>query len=147
MNWKPLRDVRYLVVHCSATRATQDIGAEEIRRWHRERGWFDIGYHFVIRRNGEIEIGRPADVPGAHARGFNHVSLAFCMVGGVAEDGVTPEDNFTAEQYASLKKLLKLQEGPTPDAKIVGHRDLPNVSKACPSFDVAEWARKEGLVD
>lgn len=116
-----------------------DIGAEEIRRWHLRRGWFDIGYHYVIRRNGKIEKGREDDVPGAHARGFNHLSLGICLVGGVAEDKKTPENNFTPEQFDSLASLLTGLKFDYPDAEIVGHRDLPNVTKACPSFDVKEW--------
>lgn len=139
MNWKPIKSYDYLVVHCAATKASMDIGAEEIRLWHRQRGWFDIGYHYVIRRDGSIENGRPITRPGAHARGFNHISLGICLVGGVAEDGKTPEDNFTPEQYATLYDLLTGLLTQYPDANLVGHRDLPNVNKACPSFDVNKW--------
>lgn len=139
MNWKPIKSVDYLVVHCAATKASMDIGKAEITQWHRERGFFDIGYHYVIRRDGTIEKGRPDTRPGAHARGFNHISLGICLVGGVAEDGKTPEDNFTAEQYATLFDLLTELVGEYPEAALVGHRDLPNVHKACPSFDVNSW--------
>lgn len=139
MSYKPLRAVKYLVVHCAATKADQDIGAAEIKSWHRQRGWMDIGYHWVIRRDGTVEQGRSDTVPGAHARGFNHLSLAFCMVGGVAADGKTAEDNFTDEQYAALRKLLEHYQELHPAAQILGHRDLPNVNKACPSFDVKGW--------
>ena len=139
MGWKPIKSVDYLVVHCAATREHQDIGAHEIRQWHLEKGWFDIGYHYVIRRNGDIETGRPEDQPGAHARGFNHLSLGICLVGGVATDGKTPENNFTAEQFASLAQLLRGLTHKYPQAMVLGHRDFPNVNKGCPSFDAPEW--------
>jgi len=139
MNWKPIKSYDYLVVHCAATKATMDIGKAEITQWHRERGFFDIGYHYVIRRDGTVEKGRPDTRPGAHARGFNHISLGICLVGGVAADGKTPEDNFTVAQYATLKTLLLDLLNEYPEASIVGHRDLPNVNKACPSFEVSDF--------
>lgn len=143
MNYKPIRSVDFIVIHCAATRPSQDIGAKEIRRWHKERGWFDIGYHYVIRRDGDVEKGRPDDRPGAHARGFNERSLGICWVGGVAEDGKTPEDNRTPEQIEALATLLDQLTGLYPEAEVLGHRDLPNVKKACPSFDVRSWWAKE----
>ena len=139
MNWKPIRSVDYIVIHCAATRPSQDIGAKEIRRWHKERGWFDIGYHYVIRRDGTVERGRPDDRPGAHVRGYNHRSLGIVYVGGVAKDGKTPEDNRTPEQIAVLTALVERLTTEYPEAEVIGHRDLPNVRKACPSFDVREW--------
>lgn len=139
MTWKPIREVRYIVVHCSATKEDQDIGAEEIRGWHLKRGWLDIGYHFVIRRDGTVETGRPIDRPGAHARGFNHLSLGICLAGGVESDGKTPEANFTHAQWEALENTIRDLLLLHPDAQVVGHRDLPNVSKACPSFDAPEW--------
>lgn len=139
MTWKTLRAVDYLVVHCAATKASMDIGAADIKAWHRKQGWLDIGYHYVIRRSGAVETGRPEDRPGAHARGFNHVSIGICLAGGVGEDGKTPENNFTDAQFAALRQLLNDLIQRYPHAKIVGHRDLPNVNKACPSFDVKEW--------
>lgn len=138
-----MRRVDFLVVHCAATKADQDIGLKEIRRWHLERGWLDIGYHFVIRRDGTVEYGRPTDRPGAHARGFNHLSLGICLAGGLAADAKTAENNFTPAQFASLRSLLLDLRSQFPNSRILGHRDLPNVAKACPSFDVAEWCLSE----
>lgn len=138
-HWKQIREVQYLVVHCSATPEDMDIGAQEIKMWHLQRGWLDIGYHYVIRRNGNIEPGRLESVPGAHARGYNHISLGICLVGGVESDGKTPEANFTHAQWDALEVMLKQLASDYPDAEILGHRDLPNVNKACPSFDVREW--------
>lgn len=139
MKWKPIREVRYLVVHASATPEDMDIGAEEIRRWHLKRGWLDIGYHAVIKRDGAVELGRPLDHPGAHARGYNHLSLGICLIGGTESDGKTPEANYTHAQWDALESLLRTLLEKHPDAEVIGHRDLPNVNKACPCFDVREW--------
>lgn len=139
MNWKPIKSYDYLVIHCAATKASMDIGVAEIAKWHREKGWFDVGYHYVIRRDGTVEKGRPDDRPGAHARSYNHISLGICLVGGVSEDGKTPEDNFTFGQWNSLTELVTNLKETYPDAVVLGHRDLPNVHKACPSFDVQSW--------
>ncbi len=143
MNWKPIRSVDFIVIHCSATREDQDISAEDIRGWHLQRGWIDIGYHKVIRRDGSIEDGRPLSRPGAHARGFNHVSWGICLVGGVESDGKTAESNFTHAQWESLEAEVRRMKASdhkgAADAEVLGHRDLPNVNKACPSFDAPEW--------
>lgn len=129
----------FIVVHCSATPPSQDIGADEIREWHKARGWRDIGYHHVIRRNGKLEIGRPPMAVGAHARGYNAVSVGICLVGGVDDEG-KPEANFTRAQYARLEDLVRnMVRLYGPDVAVVGHRDLPDVSKACPSFCVPCW--------
>lgn len=142
MSYKKLKAVEYLVVHCSDTPSTLDIGVTEITRWHRQRGWLDVGYHFVIRRNGVVEKGRSTDVPAAHARGYNHISLGICMVGGT-DDKKSVEANFTPEQYESLRELLDELRGRHPDAEILGHRDLPRVRKLCPCFDVSDWFNRD----
>lgn len=140
MKWKPIKAVEWIVIHCAATPPSRDIGLVEIREWHLKRGWFDIGYHYVIRRNGVIEKGRPETRPGAHARGINHISLGICLVGGASEiDIKDAENNFTLKQMASLKELIEELETRYPDAPVIGHRDIPNVNKACPSFEVMDW--------
>lgn len=127
-----------IVVHCSATPPSMDIGREEIREWHLDRGFSDIGYHWVIRRNGDVEAGRPGGDIGAHAQGYNSLSVGLCLVGGV--DGMLrPDANFTRAQYDQLESLLIGLQHAYPEATIVGHRDLPEVTKACPSFDVKAW--------
>ncbi len=136
----PRPSTTHIVVHCSATRAEQDIGRAEIERWHRQRGFLGIGYHYVIRRNGVVEVGRPEDTIGAHVQGHNRTTLGICMVGGVNANDITKaENNYTPEQFAALKELLLRLRAKYPTAEIVGHRDFPNVAKACPSFDVKEW--------
>ena len=128
----------YIVIHCAATPHDMDIGAAEIREWHTEgNGWRDIGYHFVIRRNGNIELGRDINDSGAHVKGYNSRSVGVCLVGGVDGDN-QPEANFTSSQKDALRDLIYTLERIYPDATVVGHTDL-NPNKACPSFDVAKW--------
>lgn len=130
--------VRFIAVHCSATTPEMNIGAAEIRKWHLAKGWSDIGYHYVIRRDGTVEAGRSLEFQGAHVEGHNHESVGLCMVGGIKPDG-TPDANFTAAQYASLENLIKLLLPRYPGAVVRGHRDFPGVTKACPSFDAVAW--------
>ena len=144
-------DVRYLVVHCSATPAARDIGRAEIDLMHKQRGFRGIGYHYVIRRDGTVEKGRPDSEPGAHVSGFNSRSLGICMVGGVKPDGKTAETNFAPAQYDALERLLRRLQPVHPTARVLGHRDLSpdrngdgKISrnewlKECPTFDVEPW--------
>ncbi len=133
-----MRKINLLVVHCSATAPALDIGVREIRQWHLKRGWSDIGYHYVIRRDGSLETGRPLEKAGAHAKGHNASSVGICLAGGV-DTANTPENNFTDAQFASLRTLLVELLQRFPQSRICGHRDLSNVRKACPCFDVAQW--------
>lgn len=133
-----MRKIAHIVIHCSATPPGQDIGASEIRSWHLARGWSDIGYHWVVRRNGWLDKGRGEAVPGAHVEGWNRNSIGICLVGGVDEQG-EPDPNFTEAQYRALAGLLREIRARHPRAEIAGHRDFPGVKKACPSFDVRAW--------
>lgn len=135
----------FLVIHCSATRAIQDIGVKEIARWHRDLGWSGCGYHFVIRRSGRVEAGRPVDDVGSHVQGQNATSVGVCLVGGLNDKTFKPENNFTPQQWASLKKLVSDLTKKYPKAKVLGHRDFPGVQKACPCFSAKVWAKKEGF--
>jgi len=143
-----------LVVHCSATRRNQDVGVREITQWHRQRGFDTVGYHYVIRRNGEVETGRPENAIGAHVKGHNARSVGVCLVGGIDAAG-RPENNFTPAQFASLKALLGQLQSRYPDARTLGHRDLSpdrngdgsitpdEFTKACPCFDVSAWLKMQ----
>jgi N-acetylmuramoyl-L-alanine amidase len=133
-----MRTIDLLVIHCSATGPSQDIGARDIDRWHRERGWDGIGYHYVIRRDGRWETGRPHERAGAHARGYNHSSLGICLAGGVNAAG-QPDCNYTAPQWRVLANLVRQLRRQYAGCQVVGHRDLPGVGKACPVFDVLAW--------
>lgn len=140
-----MRTITRIIIHCADTPAHMDIGAAEIRQWHtdpkpRGRGWSDIGYHYVIRRNGLVETGRDLDGDGdideeigAHAYGNNDDSLGICLVGG------KPDFNFTFAQLVALVNLtLDLaQIHNVPQSGIIGHRDVNMSGKTCPTFDVA----------
>lgn len=130
-----MRTINRVIIHCAATPPQLDIGAETIRRWHLERGWSDIGYHYVIRRNGAVEPGRAVEKIGAHVRGHNADSIGVCLVGGVDVKG-DPDANFTPEQWASLRALA-VGLSHAFSASVHGHNEF--AAKACPSFDVAAW--------
>ena len=128
-----------IVVHCSAVRPDQTSSAKDIEKWHKDRGFNGIGYHYVIRRNGEIEPGRPESVIGAHChvKGQNHNkhSIGVCYEGGYDIRG-QPADTRTAEQKAAMRQLLEDLHRRYPRAMIVGHHDL-YPPKPCPCFDAA----------
>ena len=141
-----MRDINEIVVHCTATNPSwyADKDAEdvvnEIRRWHtQERGWSDIGYHFIIHRNGQIKAGRPITRTGAHTKGRNKGSIGIALVGGrggAADDAFL--DNFTADQERELRALIdSLKEEFPTISTVSGHNDY--ASKACPCFDVGAW--------
>lgn len=135
-----MRDISTIVVHCSATPPSMDIGVEEIRKWHVEgNSWTDIGYHFVIRRDGTIESGRPIERPGAHVKGHNSNSIGVCWVGGVSEANGRAQDNRSDQQTAALFGLIQDLQQKFPGAALMGHRDFKGVKKDCPSFDVRKW--------
>lgn len=133
----------FIVVHAADTPPHMDIGRAEIDRWHKAQGWSMIGYHFVIRRDGTIEVGRNLTDVGAHAKGYNDRSVGICMVGGKSATTGKAENNFTQQQFAALEKLLGELWAKFPKAVLKGHCDLDS-GKACPCFDVKAWA--EGKV-
>jgi|TARA_A100000171_G_scaffold19872_1_gene18264 N-acetylmuramoyl-L-alanine amidase len=134
---EPRASTEYIVIHCSATKPNMDIGLQEIRKWHvNENGWRDVGYHYIVRRNGEIELGRSNRDTGAHAAGYNHKSISMCMVGGMAEDN-SAENNFTDKQWLATLDLVKQLKVDYPDADVIGHNEISK--KECPSFDVKKW--------
>ena len=128
------RRIELIVIHCSATRATQRYTVDDCRRDHRARGFADIGYHYYITRDGVVHAGRRLYTVGAHATGYNAHSIGICYEGGLNERGL-PADTRTLEQKDILQKLLKRLEEDYPDALVVGHREL-NPNKACPCFEV-----------
>jgi len=133
-----MKSVDYIVIHCSATPPSLDIGVKEIDAWHKKQGWARVGYHYVIRRNGQLEKGRPEDKAGAHVKGFNHCSIGICLVGGLDNKRVAASE-FTPEQWATLGVLVDELHIKYPTAEILGHKDFPDVNKACPCFDVKKW--------
>ena len=132
-----MRDINQVIIHCSFTKVSQDIGEEEIKDWHvNDNGWSDIGYHFIIRRNGKVEYGRDWTLAGAHTRGHNANSLGVCVVGGMSEEG-RPEANYTSEQWVTLRNLVEFLTLMFPDATVHGHNEFSG--KECPCFHVPHW--------
>ena len=129
-----MRDIDYIVIHCAATMPSMDVPIERVKKWHLQRGWSDIGYHYYITRDGEIHKGRNLSTIGAHVRGYNKNSIGICYEGGIIESG-EPEDNRTIAQKKSLLKVVEILKFVFSGAIAQGHRDFPNVKKACPSFD------------
>ncbi len=130
-----MRTISLIVVHCSGVRPGQQSSAAGIDRWHRSLGWKGIGYHYVVRRDGTVERGRPESVVGAHCAGHNTHSIGVCYEGGLDAAGV-PCDTRTKAQRESLLRLLKELRCRYPKAIILGHNQLCR-TKACPCFDAA----------
>ena len=128
-----MRIINEIIIHCSATPEGKDYTVEQIRQWHKQRGFSDIGYHYVIYRDGSIHSGRPIERIGAHCLKHNAHSVGVCYIGGVAKDGKTPKDTRTDAQKESLIKLIKELKAKYPKATVHGHREYAN--KACPCFD------------
>jgi len=128
-----VRLIKSIIIHCLSTPEGRDVHIDEVRRWHvDERGWSDVGYHWLITLDGEIEKGRPESKSGAHAKGHNSTSVGVAYVGGCDID-MKPKDTRTDAQKETLLCLLEDLKGRYPDAEIIGHRDVS--SKSCPSFD------------
>lgn len=133
---KSRRRINEIIVHCTATPEGRDYTVADIRQMHKAQGWVDIGYHYLIYRDGSIHEGRNVDLVGAHCQGHNAQSIGVCYVGGVARDGKTPKDTRTPAQKDALVHLLMQLVCLYPDATIRGHRDF--AAKACPSFDATK---------
>ena len=141
----PRQTTDLIFVHCSATKQSMDTDIKDIDRWHRERGFLKVGYHFVIKRDGTLQKGRELMEAGAHVKSYNHRSIGLCLIGGVSETNIEVwENNFQPVQFSTLYNLLVDLKEKFPDAKIMGHNEVS--SKACPSFNVQEWLVKKGLI-
>ena len=128
-----MRTITLIIIHCSAVRPSQTSSAEQIDSWHRRRGWKGIGYHYVVRRDGTVERGRPEAAAGSHCKNHNRNSLGVCYEGGLDTSG-NPADTRTPEQKAALLKLLNEIKKRHPHALIVSHHTF-DPGKACPCFD------------
>lgn len=127
------RNITEIIIHCSATPEGKDYTVDDIRRWHIQRGFPDIGYNWVIYLNGDIVAGRDESIIPAHCKGHNLHSIGVCYIGGLSADGKTPKDTRTDAQKESLIKLLKELKSRYPAAKIYPHNKF--AAKACPCFD------------
>lgn len=143
VQFTPRKETYAIFVHCSATKPSQDIGMREIRQWHKEKGWLDIGYHFVIRRDGTVEAGRDQKAIGSHVANYNADSVGVCLVGGIDDKGKFSA-NFTPVQMSALRSLLVSLQAEYPKAVLRAHHDV--APKACPSFDLVRWWMTNELV-
>lgn len=133
-----MEKIKYIVIHCTATLEGLDYDAKAIDTWHKQRGFKKIGYHYVVRLDGTIETGRSEQERGAHVKGFNDCSIGIVYVGGLkkgAKGEVIPADTRTEAQKSALIRLIRAMKSKYTDAVVQGHRDFPNVRKACPCFN------------
>ena len=133
-----MRDIKKLIVHCSATPEGKDFDIDNIRQWHVvDNGWSDVGYHYVIKLDGTVQEGRPIEKSGAHTFGHNKDSIGVCYIGGMDKDMKEWKDTRTLAQEDSLFNLLMDLKFDFPEAKVFGHRDFTN-KKPCPYFNAYE---------
>jgi len=132
-----MKEVKYLVIHCSATKLSKLMTADDVDNCHRAQGWDMIGYHWYIDRNGLITEGRKEQFEGAHVRGYNDCAIGICYEGGLDEEG-NYADTRTPEQCDTLFDLLITLKQQFPKARIYGHYEF-NSTKHCPCFDVDEY--------
>lgn len=132
-----MREINKIIIHCTATPEGRHTTVEDIRRWHvNERGWSDIGYHYVVYLDGSVHKGRPIIRSGVHTKGYNRNSIGITYVGGIDKDTFKPKDTRTCEQKEALHKLLMELMCTYEKATLHGHNEF--ASKACPSFIVAD---------
>ena len=127
-----MRKIDKIIVHCTATPEGRPVSVEEIDSWHKQRGWSQIGYHYVVQLDGTINEGRPVNISGAHCKGHNKTSIGITYVGG-CDSNMEPKDTRTDKQILSLEYLVGYLCASHPGAEVYGHRDFS--TKACPSFD------------
>lgn len=131
------RRIDEIIVHCTATKEGKSVTVDTIRKWHKAKGWSDIGYHYVIYIDGSVHVGRDVNVSGAHCEGRNSHSIGVVYVGGLDTDNKTPKDTRTAEQKRSLINILRvlMDEYRLGLTQVHCHNEYAN--KACPSFKIA----------
>lgn len=135
-----MRIIKYIVLHCTATSQQATVSAIQ-KYWKETLGWKDPGYHHIIKPDGEIVDLQPISKTSNGVAGYNANSIHISYIGGIDSKG-KGLDNRTLTQKISMMVLLKKYKAMFPNAKILGHRDFPNVHKECPSFDVATWLKE-----
>lgn len=132
-----MRDIRYIVLHCTATPQHTSIASIK-NYWTNFLGWNNPGYHFIIEPNGAVTELLPIQEVANGVRGYNQQSIHISYIGGIDPEGA-PKDTRTLAQCISMARLVAQYQKTFPKAKVQGHRDFKGVNKACPSFDVAKW--------
>ena len=133
-----------IVIHCTQTPPNMDVDVAKVTEWHTQRGFDTIGYHYLIKRDGTLQVGRDEDVVGAHAVAVNGTSVGVALVGGGTVD-MGWENNFTPVQFETLKSIIIKLKDKYNIEKIIGHYQVDGY-KECPSFDVPKWLEENGLV-
>ena len=128
-----MRNINYIAIHCTATQPETSIASIQ-NYWKNNLGWKNPGYHYIIDRFGNVVNLLPIELVSDGVQGYNSQTINISYVGGIDKSG-KPKDTRTEAQKQSILKLLKELRVKFPKAKIQGHRDFPNVKKACPSFD------------
>lgn len=137
---KSRRQIDGIVIHCTATKPGQDLTVADVRKMHKQKGWSDIGYHYLIRLDGRIEKGRDVDIIGAHVSGHNAHTIGVCYVGGLDATG-KPYDTRTYNQKQSLLNLLKMLRVAYHKATIKGHRDYSPDKDGNGTIEPNEWIK------
>lgn len=130
-----MRNINKIIIHSAYTPEGRDHDVEDIRAWHKARGWSDVGYHYIIKLDGTIEAGRPLDKIGAHAKGKNQGSIGICYIGGMSKDDRVPKDTRTSNQKQALQQLVAGLNVVFGGLTVHGHNEFS--SKPCPCFDVS----------
>jgi len=134
------QNVKYIVIHYTATPVERDFSAADIDAMHKRRGWKGIGYHKYIRKSGLVEKGRELREQGAHVRGHNHHSVGICYEGGVHADSPNVgRDTRTPEQKQAMIRVIRELLDRYPGAQVIGHWDMPGAATQCPGFDAGAW--------
>lgn len=128
--------ITHLTIHCAATPEGRDVSADTISQWDIAK-FGQVSYHHVVTRDGADHRTLPDDRKGAHVGGHNTGNIGVCYVGGMDAANAHPKDTRTDAQKATLRKIVADYKAKYPGIKVLGHRDWPDVKKACPSFDVA----------
>lgn len=137
-----MREIKSIILHCTATPEGKDFTVADITRWHKERGFKTIGYHYVVYRDGTVHKGRPVEEIGAHCQGYNKNSIGVCYIGGLMTDGKTPKDTRTSEQKEALYQLCY----DLMDRFNIGMEDIhchnEYAKKACPCFQIYKFRQE-----
>lgn len=131
-----MRNIRKIIIHCTATPEGRKVSVEQVTQWHKARGFRTIGYHYLIGLDGTVHVGRDESEVGAHCLGQNAHSIGVCYVGGIDRDTLQPKDTRTDAQRRALRQLVASLRKRFPGVTVHGHREF--AAKACPCFDMSD---------
>ena len=133
------KETKYIIIHSSETTPSENLNSKDLNKLHRQKGFLNVKYHFIITRDGEVEEGRDMEEIGAHTEGYNDISVSVCLIGGVAVDSeVEPRINYTSRQWYELKKYVMYLRYVYSDATVLGFNEIETTQRS-PYFDVQSW--------